>query len=126
MGYAWLLYLLVFVFGFVTCQVFYFLKSTRISIMLLKESQRCALKMALFAIEHHTQSQKLRVYAMRKAGDSNQNILDFLARSEGTINKMKTEFVGQIITSHGKVFKEIVEFKDWERAMTFYNKKELQ
>ena len=60
----WWLYILVFLFGYVTCQTFYFMKGTRITLKLLKSSKVVYLSMLVKAIENYAASEALMLQYM--------------------------------------------------------------
>jgi hypothetical protein len=126
--YMWMLHLLVFVFGYVTCKTFYFLRSTRTSIITLQKAQTCALYIAVCALEHYSTAQEFRIQIMKENDYSEQNIQAFKYRVDGHVVKLKAKFIKQIIEAHDKVFKDIIEFTDWPTAMVFLgkNKKTVQ
>jgi hypothetical protein len=57
----WWLYALVFMFGYVTCQTFYFIKSARVSLKLMKSSRVIYLLMMAKAMEKYKIAEEVMI-----------------------------------------------------------------
>ena len=118
----WWLQLLLFVFGYVTCSTFYFLKSTRASITILKTTQLVSLYILTRSLEHFAFGRETRLHHMRRAEESEHNINAFLRLYNKEVEDYKRRSVQQIIEAHPSFFRQVLEFDDWESAMELLNK----
>jgi hypothetical protein len=118
----WWLQLLLFVFGYVTCSTFYFLKSTRVSITILKATQLVSLYILTRALEHFAFGREARLHHMRRAKASEQNIDAFKHLYDKEVKDFQRRAVQQIVNAHPKIFQQTLEFDDWESAMKLLNK----
>ena len=68
--------MLVFVFGYVTCQTFYFIKSTRVSLKLMKSSRVIYLLMMAKAMEKYKIAEEVMVKHLHESGkDEKEKVL---------------------------------------------------
>ena len=118
----WWLQLLLFVFGYVTCSTFYFLKSTRASIAILKATQLVSLYILTRSLEHFAFGRETRLHHMRRAEESEHNINAFLRLYNKEVKDFQRRSVQQIVDAHPKFFQQVLEFDDWESAMELLNK----
>jgi len=118
----WWLQLLLFVFGYVTCSTFYFLKSTRASITILKTTQLVSLYILTRSLEHFAFGKETRLHHMRRAEESEHNINAFMRLYNKEVEDYKRKAVQQIVDAHPKFFQQVLEFDDWESAMELLNK----
>jgi len=113
----WLQFILVFIFGYATCQTFYFLKATRTSITVIKSAQLLSLAVLAKSMENFAYARTFKILVMSEGGASEQNIESFLIRSDEEINSYKDRAINYIIDSHSRFFKELIDFNDWQSAM---------
>ena len=73
----WWLYLLVFIFGYVTCQTFYFVRSTRVSLKLMKSSRVIYLLMMAKAMEKYKIAEEVMIQHMQESGKDQFTISKF-------------------------------------------------
>jgi len=117
-----LLHLLFFIFGYVTCKTFYFIKATRKSILLLQATQLVALFIVVRALESFNYAMQYRVDIMKKNDASEQNIKAFKLRYNDELTLFRTKSIKRIIETHGPFFSQTLEFDDWKSAMDFLEK----
>ena len=113
----WFLYLLVYTFGYITCKMFYFMNSARISINMLKSAQLTALLVLARSMEHFSYSRAIRLHHMKMAEASEHNIQAFTHVFEEELVNHKKKSIEKIIDAHPQVFRPFVEFKDWATGM---------
>jgi len=115
----WWLYILVFLFGYVTCQTFYFMKGTRITLKLLKSSKVVYLSMLVKAIENYAASEALMLQYMNDS-KTPQNIKEaFGINFEAEKDLFKRKTIKYLIDSTPHTFKENIGFYDWDTAMLY-------
>lgn len=122
MEYPYLLYFLFFLFGYVTCKTFYFLGSTRKSVLLLQTSQLVGLFILVRSLESFAYASKYRIDTMKENNASQQNIDAFKLRYEDELVMFKRKSIAQIIDAHGNFFNQVVDFDDWPTAMNHLEK----
>ena len=113
---------LLFVFGYVTCSTFYFLRSTKASITILKATQLVSLYILTRSLEHFAFGKETRLHHMRRAEESEHNINAFMRLYNKEVEDYKRKAVQQIVDAHPKFFQQVLEFDDWESAMELLNK----
>jgi hypothetical protein len=115
--------LLVFVFGYFTCRTFYFFKSARRSIALLKFSQIVALSIFLKCIEEYSGAITHKLLALNKCGilESDPVYKKISLESNLQIEDFKRRSIASLVALHAGFFEPTVDFDDWDSAMTFIN-----
>ena len=111
---AWWLYLLTFIFGYVTCRTFYFLRANRISLSLIKMSHVIYLSSAVKAIE--TLSNARYVCKMNDI-EPYQSLGTF----DSEINLLKDRSIAYLLQLHPKFYRDTLKFDDWESSMRYLN-----
>ncbi len=115
----WLLYLLVFVFGYVTCQTFYFLSSARLSLILLRASHLIYISSMMKALENMAYARGIVLENMLKAEKNSVAISTFELRHEQDVRTLKDRSINLLIDIHPPFFKRMMEFKTWEEASNY-------
>ena len=117
------LYLLTFIFGYITCQTFYFSRATRISVRLLKVLHVISLSMLIKCIEEYSYAGTQKLTTLLKCGVcSDDEIYKKTARlHEEEVELFKNRSIATIIAMHPDYFKPVIEFEDWRTAMVFLN-----
>ena len=115
----WWLYLLVFLFGYVTCQTFYFIKSTRVSLKLMKSSRVIYLLMMAKAMEKYKIAEEVMVKHLQESGKDESVVLRFKDSIEKERESFKIRTVSWVIENTPDTFKDIIGFQDWNSAMKF-------
>ena len=77
MQHIWWLYLLVFIFGYVTCKTFYFLKEVRLGLVMLRLSHYLSLYTISKGIENLEYTKAVRLNDLRLTNESEKNIEAF-------------------------------------------------
>ena len=115
----WALNIILFVFGYLTCKTFYFLKASRTSINMLRGAQLTCLLMLARSMEHFSYSRALRLHHMQMVESSAQNIQAFTYRFEDELIQYKKKSIEEIIDAHPGVFQQFVEFDSWRSGMRY-------
>ena len=118
------LHLLTFIFGYVTCRTFYFLKSARTSIILLKIMHVVGLAILTKCIEEYAYSGTQKLKALSDCGvlPTDEVYKKIERENENTISLFKQKGIATIISLHPEYFRNTLEFDDWESAMLFLQK----
>ena len=118
----WWLYLLVFVFGYLTHKTFYFFRSVKISIGLIRVSQLISLAVLSKSMENFYYSHTARLRHMRENGYDDESIKDARRSFNIEINNFKEKAVEEMLDLHPNFYSAIIEFDNWKSAMTFLEK----
>ena len=111
-----------FIFGYSTCQTFYFLRSARKSLQLLRVSQVISLFIIARSLEDFAYAKNYSILRMKEGEENENKIVAFEERHEKEIEFLKKRAVDRIVDIHGSYFSEVVEYDNWEDAMKFLNK----
>lgn len=113
------LYALVFLFGYVTCQTFYFFKSTRVSLKLMKSGRVIYLLMMAKAMENYKIAEEVMLTNL-KDSESDQIVIDRFKRGvEDERKSFKSKSVMWLINNTPQTFRDIIGFDDWDSAMQY-------
>ena len=115
------LHLLTFIFGYVTCRTFYFIKSARVSIILLKIMHVVSLSILIKCIEEysHAGAQKLKTLTNCGILPSDEVYKKIEIENENNITLFKERSIATILSLHPDYFRNVIEFEDWNTAMVF-------
>jgi len=117
----WLLQLLVFTFGYITCRTFYFFRAARSSVNMLKVSQLVSVAMLARSLENFAYSKSLRLQYLAETNASEQNKEAFMLLHQDELTNFKTKSIQEIVALHPKFFEDALDFHDWPSAMKFLN-----
>lgn len=113
------LYSLVFLFGYITCRTFYFLRSARTSLQLVRASQLISLGVLAKSMESFHYASTYRINELTKTGFSDIKINSFKEGFEKELNYFKESSIDALIHNHSGVFKDMIKFEDWDTAMKY-------
>jgi len=113
--------ILIFVFGYFTCRTFYFFRSVRRSIVILKLSQVVSLSIFLKCIEEYSNASAHKLIALNKCGilSSDPVYQKVSSEADAHIEEFKARSVSALKSLHSGFFETTVEFNDWSSAMAF-------
>lgn len=117
----WLFYFLLFLFGYITCRTFYFLRAARTSLQLIKVSQLISLGVLAKSMEDFHYASTYRIMQLNKGGYSDNKINSFKNNFEKELSLYKDRSIKAIINNHSGIFKDMIKFKDWNSAMAYLN-----
>lgn len=115
----WWMYVLVFIFGYMTHKTFYFLRSIRISIGLIRVSQLVSLAVLAKSMENFYQSHTYRVRHMRDHGKQDKDIKKVRREFNMEISNYKEKAIQQILELHPNFYNPIIDFDNWKSAMKY-------
>jgi hypothetical protein len=110
----WILYFLVFIFGYVTCKTFYFLRANRLSLSLIRLSHMVYLSSAVKAIEILTTARETVKFNNTELSKPE---IDF----ENEIKTLKDNSIAYLLQMHPKYYREALKFEDWASSMVYLN-----
>ena len=118
----WWLYLIVFIFGYLTCKTFYFVRSARVSLVLIKASNIIYLSSLIKALEHLSYVREIMLEQMLKSEKNSTQISTFEFRFEQDVQKLKRRSISTLLSCHPEFFRSQLEFDDWKSAMEYLQK----
>lgn len=110
---------MVFLFGYFTHKTFYFFRSLKISIGLIRVSQLISLAVLAKSMENFYYSHTARLRCMKEGGESEQSIRDTRRSFNSEITNFKNKAIEEILDLHPGFYDPIVEFDDWRTAMKY-------
>ena len=125
----WIIYLLVFVSGYLTCKAFYFLKSTSLSLRAVRASHLIYLSVVIKALENLAYSRELTLESLARSGETSAAISIFEMQFERDVQHIKEHSIEVLKHQHPDFFKSFIKFDDWESSMDYlmtYKKSALQ
>lgn len=115
----WWLYVLVFIFGYLTHKTFYFFRSIKISISLIKVSQIISLSLLAKTMEDFYYSHTLRLRQMRENEASPKDIKDVRRSFTVEISNYKERSIQHLIDLHPAFYNSLIHFDNWKSAMAY-------
>lgn len=115
----WWLYILVFIFGYLTHKTFYFFRSVRISIGLVRVSQLISLAVLARSMENFYHSHTARVRQMRENKEQEKDIRDLRRSFNDEISTYKEKAIKEILDLHPGFYAPIVDFDNWKSGMKY-------
>jgi hypothetical protein len=115
----WWLYIIVFVFGYLTHKTFYFFRSLKISIGLIRVSQLVSLAVLAKSMESFYYSHTTRLRRMKEHGEEEKIIRDVRRSFNMEIVNYKENSIKEILNLHPKFYDPIIDFDNWKSAMKY-------
>ena len=115
----WWMYVLVFMFGYLTHKTFYFFRSLKISIGLIRVSQLVSLAVLARSMENFYYSHTARMRQMRDNNESEKDIKDTRRSFNIEIKNFKDKAIEEILDLHPNFYQPIVDFNNWKSAMKY-------
>jgi hypothetical protein len=116
---SWWPYLIIFIFGYVTCNIFYFLRLARLSLNLLKTSHIVYLSTLTKGLEYLSYSHEVMLEYMIITEKNSAQISSFKFRFDDEVQKFKDQSIEVLLKNHPKFLHSTIEFKDWPTAMKY-------
>jgi hypothetical protein len=110
---------LVFIFGYLTCKVFYYLKSARLSIQLIQMSNLVSLFLLTRALENFEHSRVLCLKDLREKDISERNLKIYEENLDLEIELFKKRSISLLLEVHPDFFQGVVPYTDWSSAMNY-------
>jgi len=113
----WLLYFLVFVFGYIASKALYFVRTTRLSLQMLKASHLIYLSVMIKALENLSYSREMMLEYMIRAEKGAAQITSFELRFDEDVRALKERSIQLLMREHPPFFQTAIEFDDWDSSM---------
>lgn len=111
--------ILVFIFGYVTCRTFYFVRATKISITMLKTSQIIYLSSMVKALENLSYAREIVLEHMIRSEKQANEITAFELNFELENKLVKQRSIEALTACYDNIFEPTLEYNSWEGAMDF-------
>lgn len=118
----WWLHLLVFIFGYMTCRTFYFLRASRISLSLILYCQIIYLSAIFKAVESLIYTKSFIRNFQKSAKEMSSVCNEMDKKIDIEISILKDKSINYLINMHPKFYKDSIKFDDWETSMIFLQK----
>ena len=115
----WWLYLLVFVFGYLTHKTFYFLRSVKVSISLIRVSQLISLAVLAKSMENFYHSHTARMRQMKESNQSDKDVREERRSFNVKIALYKDKAIKEMLDLHPKFYNPIIDFDSWSSGMKY-------
>tara|TARA_R110002020_G_scaffold295713_1_gene511270 strand:- start:7189 stop:7602 length:414 start_codon:yes stop_codon:yes gene_type:complete len=116
-----LLYLLVFIFGYYTCKTFYIFRAGHLTINILRMTHITALTILVKSIEQYTYIKAFGCAQLDAKGATETEIKNYSLYIQNDMDFFKERSIQNIVRATPSYFKETLYFNDWESAMGFLN-----
>ena len=109
----------MFIFGYMTCKAFYYLKSVRVSIQLIHTSNLVSLFLLTRALENFEYSRMLCLKDLRERETSERNLKIYEENLNQEIEVFKKKSISLLLEVHPDFFKDIIPYTDWKSGMKY-------
>jgi hypothetical protein len=114
-----LLYVLVFLFGYVTHRTFSTYKNAKASILLLQSSVVASLLILARCLQNYSYVKSFGANQLEKKEASSEQVDNYKLLIDNDIKFFKKSSVSQILKDIPEHFSTIIEFNDWDSAMKY-------
>jgi len=115
----WWLYIMVFIFGYITCRTFYFLRASRVSLSLIVYSQIIYLS-CMYKVLQNLINLKTFIGTIRKIDEEVSDVYKQIdEKVDNEIRILKDNSINYLINMHPKFYRESLKFEDWDSSMSF-------
>jgi hypothetical protein len=118
----WGIYALMFIWGYITCKMVYFLNAARSSFHLIKAAQLVSLSLLSKSMEDYYFAKIYRMEKMIESEESDHNVTAFSYRMEEERSHYQKKAIQGLIMLHPQFFKPLLEFDDWDSGMKYLEK----
>ena len=118
----WLLYFVIFAFGYTTSKALYFLRSTKLSLRMLRASHLIYLSVMIKALENLSYSREIMLEHMLRTEKNAPQITSFELRFDTDVKALKERSIRSLREEHPKFFQTAIEFDDWDSSMEYLMK----
>ncbi len=115
----WWMHVLIFVFGYVTCRTFYFVRASRISLKILIYSQIIYLSIMVRIVEKLLEMKRFSNNIQKSVKEMAPACNDINKKVDNEISILKDNSINYLINMHPKFYRDSLKFKDWDSSMQF-------
>lgn len=122
----WWMYALVFIFGYMTCRTFYFVKASRISLRILIYSQIIYISIMLEIIEKLQKTKSFSNGIKRSVKEMASVCDEINEKIDEEMSILKNNSIKYLINMHPKFYRDSLKFEDWDSSMRFLKDKKQE
>ena len=122
----WWMHVLIFVFGYVTCRTFYFVRASRISLKILIYSQIIYLSIMVRIVEKLLEMKRFSNNIQKSVKEMAPACNDINKKVDNEISILKDNSINYLINMHPKFYRESLKFEDWDSSMRFLKDKKQE
>ena len=122
----WWMYALVFIFGYMTCRTFYFVKASRISLRILIYSQIIYISIMLEIIEKLQKTKSFSNEIKRSVKEMASVCDEINEKIDEEMSILKNNSIKYLINMHPKFYRDSLKFEDWDSSMRFLKDKKQE
>ena len=119
----WWMHVLIFVFGYVTCRTFYFVRASRISLKILIYSQIIYLSIMVRIVEKLLEMKRFSNNIQKSVKEMAPACNDINKKVDNEISILKDNSINYLINMHPKFYRDNLKFEDWNSSMRFLQDK---
>ena len=122
----WWMYALVFIFGYMTCRTFYFVKASRISLRILIYSQIIYISIMLEIIEKLQKTKSFSNEIKRSVKEMASVCDEINEKIDEEMSILKNNSIKYLINMHPRFYRDSLKFEDWDSSMRFLKDKKQE
>ena len=122
----WWMYTLVFIFGYVTCRTFYFVRASRISLRILIYSQIIYISIMVRIMEKLLKVKRFSNNVQKSVKEMAPICNDINKKVDNEMAILKNNSINYLINMHPKFYRDSLTFKDWNTSMKFLEDKKQE
>lgn len=122
----WWMYALVFIFGYMTCRTFYFVKASRISLRILIYCQIIYISIMLEIIEKLQKTKSFSNEIKRSVKEMASVCDEINEKIDEEMSILKNNSIKYLINMHPKFYRDSLKFEDWDSSMRFLKDKKQE
>lgn len=122
----WWMYTLVFIFGYVTCRTFYFVRASRISLRILVYSQIIYISIMVRIMEKLLKVKRFSNNVQKSVKEMAPICNDINKKVDNEMAILKNNSINYLINMHPKFYRDSLTFKDWNTSMKFLEDKKQE
>ena len=122
----WCVYTLVFIFGYVTCRTFYFVRASRISLKILIYSQIIYISIMVRIMEKLLKVKRFSNNVQKSVKEMAPICNDINKKVDNEMAILKNNSINYLINMHPKFYRDSLTFKDWNTSMKFLEDKKQE
>ena len=116
-----------FLLGWLTCSGLYFLKTTRLTALILKMAYAFYLTIINKGLEYLHYAHTNRLEALRKNGKfyGHEEYESLKRDNDKVTERYKDNSITYLLQAHPDLFKDFIEFDDWRGSQRFLNNNKM-
>lgn len=122
----WWIHILVFLFGYVTCRTFYFVRASRISLRILIYSQIIYISIMVRIMEKLLKVKRFSNNVQKSVKEMAPICNDINKKVDNEMAILKNNSINYLINMHPKFYRDNLTFKDWNTSMQFLDDKKQE